>query len=145
MAFACATASWAFRVNDFAEIISKKLGMNEKALRRALWAYDKGDYYYNPKEKSVSRNDMDGRLKPMFVQFVLDQIWAVYGALVLEPDEERARRIVTALSLKVSERELKHSNREEALRFIMSRWLPLADALLAMMVEQVPSPMSCFL
>ena len=58
VAFACATANWAFRLDDFAAIISKKLGMNEKALRRALWPDDRGDYYYHPKEKSVSRNDL---------------------------------------------------------------------------------------
>ena len=75
VAFACATANWAFRIDDFAALISKKLGMKEKALQRALWPDDKGDYYFNPKEKTLSRNDLDGRLKPMFIQFVLDQIW----------------------------------------------------------------------
>jgi len=136
--FACATANWAFRLDDFAALISKKLGMNEKALRRALWADAKGDFFFNPKEKTVSRNDLDGRLKPMFIQFVLDQIWAVYTAVLLQPDEERARKIITALALAVSEREIKQTNREEALRSVMSRWLPLADALLAMIVEQMP-------
>jgi hypothetical protein len=44
-------------------------------VQRALWPDDRGDYYFNPKEKTLSRNDLDGRLKPMFIQFVLDQIW----------------------------------------------------------------------
>jgi hypothetical protein len=35
VAFASATSNWAFRLDDFACIISKKLGMNEKALRCA--------------------------------------------------------------------------------------------------------------
>jgi ribosome assembly protein 1 len=141
VAFASATSNWAFRLDDFARLISKKLGMNEKALRRALWPDDKGDYFFNAKEKKVTRDDLDGRLKPMFIQFVLDQIWAVYNAVLLQPDAERALKIVTALALTVSERELKNSNREEALRSVMARWLPLADALLEMTVEQLPSPL----
>jgi hypothetical protein len=180
---------------------------------------------------TLTRHDNQGRLKPMFIQFVLEQIWAVYNgiktikkhkcsfswcssrsgtvyivlfvcvcvcacvcvlhickcihtynayththtqhthahtqpsscsqrrstlkpfnfvfqqthekkhpAVLLQPDAERALKIVTALDLGVSERELKNTNREEALRCVMARWLPLADALLEMIVEQLPSP-----
>lgn len=49
----------------------------------------------------VSRKDENGRLKPMFVQFILDQVWAVHKAVLLEPDEEQARKIVNALKLQV--------------------------------------------
>ena len=142
VAFACATGGWAFRLEDFAELIAARLGMNASALKRALWPDDKGDYYFHAKEKKVSRDDMDGRLKPMFVQFVLEQIWSVYAAVMLQPDEQRALKIVGALKLSVTEREVKNSNREEALRCIMSRWLPLAQSLLGMVVEQMPSPVT---
>ena len=78
----------------------------------------------------------------MFVQFVLEQIWSVYAAVMLQPDEQRALKIVGALKLSVTEREVKNSNRDEALRCIMSRWLPLAQSLLGMVVEQMPSPVT---
>jgi len=140
VAFGCAAANWAFRVSDFALIISKRLGMNAGSLRKALWPEDGNDFYFNPKTKSVSRKDEGGKLKPMFVQFVLEQIWAVYHAFVSSPDEEKARKIVTALSLKMTEREIANKNREEALRSVMSRWLPLAKCILSMILEEMPSP-----
>jgi hypothetical protein len=43
---------------------------------------------------------------------------AVYAAVLLQPDEDKARKIVSVLALKVSERELTTPNREEAVRCI---------------------------
>jgi ribosome assembly protein 1 len=47
--FCSAVDSWAFAIPQFAALFSKKLGMNRKALEKALW----GDYYYNPTAKRV--------------------------------------------------------------------------------------------
>merc|ERR1712169_146691 len=45
--FASGLHGWAFRVEQFASLASKKLGMKESALNRVLW----GDYYYDPQSK----------------------------------------------------------------------------------------------
>jgi len=140
VAFASATFNWAFRIDDFAKMVAQRLGMKEEGLRKALWAEDGGDCYFNPKTKAVGRKSENGKLKPMFVQFILDQVWAVHKAVLLEPDQDQARKIVAALKLKVSEKELFNKNSEEALRAVMSRWLPLAACVLQMAVEELPSP-----
>jgi len=81
--FASAIDGWAFRISRFAQLYAKKLGMSEANLNRCLW----GDWYLDPKEKRVvNRKQMmtSGRkLKPLFVQFVLENIWAVYDGVVL--------------------------------------------------------------
>lgn len=71
------------RIQQFATIYSKKLGFKESALRKCLW----GDFYFDPKAKRViQQKHLKGRnLKPMFVQFVLDNIWAVYQNVIVEP------------------------------------------------------------
>lgn len=81
--FASAIDGWAFRIGKFAQLYAKKLGINEGNLRKALW----GDFYLDPKSKRVvSHRQLKGRrLKPLFVQFVLDNIWAVYENVVLNP------------------------------------------------------------
>ncbi len=81
--FASAIDGWAFRVGKFAQLYSRKLGMNERNLRRALW----GDFYLDPKSKRVvTHRQLRGRnLKPLFVQFVLENIWAVYDSVVMNP------------------------------------------------------------
>ena len=81
--FASAIDGWGFRVLKFAQLYAAKMGMKEANLRKVLW----GDYFLDPKTKKViSYKHLRGRaLKPLFVQFVLDNIWAVYDAVVVKP------------------------------------------------------------
>jgi translation elongation factor EF-G len=79
--FASAIDGWGFRVGKFAQLYAVKLQIKEANLRRVLW----GDFFLDPKTKKViSYKHLRGRiLKPLFVQFVLENIWAVYDAVVL--------------------------------------------------------------
>lgn len=74
--FASAIDGWAFTVKDFAAIHEKKLGVKREVLEKVLW----GDFYLDPKTKRLlKQKHLKGRnLKPMFVQFALDNIWAIY-------------------------------------------------------------------
>ena len=76
--FSSAIDGWAFTVRQFASLYEKKLGIKRTVMEKVLW----GDFYLDPKTKKVlAQKHLKGRaLKPMFVQLVLDQIWAVYQA-----------------------------------------------------------------
>lgn len=76
--FSSAIDGWAFTVRQFASLYERKLGIKRSVLEKVLW----GDYYLDPKTKRVlGYKHLKGRhLKPMFVQLVLDTIWAVYDA-----------------------------------------------------------------
>lgn len=76
--FSSAVDGWAFTVRQFASLYEKKLGMKRSAMEKVLW----GDFYLDPKTRKVlAQKHLKGRnLKPMFVQLVLEQIWAVYEA-----------------------------------------------------------------
>jgi ribosome assembly protein 1 len=76
--FSSAIDGWAFTVKQFAAIYEKKLNMKRSTLEKILW----GDFYLDPKTKRIlGSKHLKGRnLKPMFVQLVLDNIWAVYDA-----------------------------------------------------------------
>ena len=78
--FSSAVDGWAFTVSQFALLYEKKLGIKRSTLEKVLW----GDFYLDPKTKRVlNSKHLKGRsLKPMFVQLVLDNIWAVYEATV---------------------------------------------------------------
>lgn len=81
--FASAIDGWAFRISRFAQLYAVKLGMSEPNLNRCLW----GDWFLDPRSKRViNRKKMEAtgkKLKPLFVQFVLENIWAVYDAVVM--------------------------------------------------------------
>jgi ribosome assembly protein 1 len=76
--FSSAIDGWAFTVRQFASLYEKKLGIKRTVMEKVLW----GDFYLDPKTKKVlGQKHLKGRnLKPMFVQLVLDNIWAVYNA-----------------------------------------------------------------
>lgn len=76
--FSSAIDGWAFTVRQFAGLYEKKLKIKSASLEQVLW----GDFYLDPKTKRVlAQKHLKGRpLKPMFVQLVLEPIWAVYEA-----------------------------------------------------------------
>src|SRR5690554_148543 len=49
--FASVIDGWAFTTRQFASLYAERLGMKQEALQQVLW----GQYYFNPKKKSVSR------------------------------------------------------------------------------------------
>jgi len=83
--FASAIDGWGFRIGKFAQLYASKLGIREANFKRVLW----GDFYLDTKTKRViNHKQLKGRnLKPLFVQFVLENIWAVYDAIMMNPYE----------------------------------------------------------
>ncbi|KXX74191.1 Ribosome assembly protein 1 [Madurella mycetomatis] len=78
--FGSAIDGWAFTVRQFAGLYEKKLGIKRSILEKVLW----GNFYLDPKTRKVlGPKHLKGRpLKPIFVQLVLEQIWAVYQATI---------------------------------------------------------------
>lgn len=66
-------------IEDFAKLYAEKLGVNVKVLQKTLW----GDFYLHAKTKRVMKGAQEKAKKPLFVQFVLENIWAVYDAVVV--------------------------------------------------------------
>ena len=135
MVFASAADGWAFSIETFAELYSKKLNFNQTVLRKTLW----GDYYINMKEKKILRGASIKNKKPLFVQLVLDNIWAVYQT-ILEKDKEKLEKMIGMLGLKVAPRDLRSTDLKVQLQAVMSTWLPLAVSVLSMVCEKLPSP-----
>ena len=141
--FASAIDGWAFRIGDFARLFSKKFGISEEVLRRTLW----GDYFLHAKTKRIVRKRADevrSKAKPMFVQFILSNIHAVYDTILkTQHDHELAvqkrENFVKKLALKVPARDVKHRDANEALRAIMNAWLPAAECLMVSIIEKLPS------
>ena len=140
--FASAVDGWAFTVDDFARMHSARLGLSVPLLRRALW----GPWYYKAKAKQVvtgtaAADAAKGRC--MAVSMMLENVWAVYGALLVTPCEERAGKIFAALGMgdKLPARELAASREARSrLQTVMRAWLPLHHAVLSTVCRVLPSP-----
>jgi ribosome assembly protein 1 len=114
---------------------AKKLGVQRATLRKTLW----GDFYYHVKTKKIYKKPI-GKSPPMFVQFVLNNIWEVYNAVTPNRDLDKLGKIAKALGLQVSNREFNHDDTGTVIQSFMGRWLPISSAVLDVVVEQLPNP-----
>jgi ribosome assembly protein 1 len=142
--FSSAIDGWAFTPRQFAGLYEKKLGIKRNVLEKVLW----GDFYLDPKTKRVlGPKHLKGRhLKPMFVQLVLEQIWAVYEATTGGPnkkgDQALMEKITKSLNINIPAHVLRSKDPKALLSAVFGAWLPLSTALLVSVIEQLPSPPS---
>lgn len=139
--FASAIDGWAFSINTFANIYLKRLGFSHLVLSKTLW----GDFYLDMKNKKIipgsKLKPSQSSLKSLFVSLILEQIWNIYEACIVEHDDEKIEKIVTKLNAKLSQRDLRSKNYKNLLNTIMSQWIPLSHSLLGAVIEYLPDPM----
>ena len=140
--FSSAIDGWAFTVKQFASLYEKKLGIKRSVLEKVLW----GDFYLEPKTKRVlGSKHLKGRaLKPMFVQLVLENIWAVYeatsGGNKGKGDPAMVEKITKSLNLTVPHHILRSRDPRAIMTTVFSAWLPLSTAILVSTIEHLPAP-----
>ncbi|PTU25635.1 hypothetical protein P175DRAFT_0498731 [Aspergillus ochraceoroseus IBT 24754] len=140
--FCSAVDGWAFTVRQFAAIYERKLGIKRSILEKVLW----GDFYLDPKTKRVlGQKHLKGRaLKPMFVQLVLDSIWAAYEATTGggkgKGDPALLEKITNSLAITIPPYILRSRDPRNIMTTLFSMWLPLSTALLVSVIEYLPSP-----
>ena len=140
--FCSAIDGWAFTVRQFASLYERKLGIKRSLLEKVLW----GNFYFDPKTKKVlGPKHLKGRpLKPIFVQLVLEQIWAVYQATAGgdsgKGDAPLLEKITKSLNLTIPPHVLRSRDPRLLLTTVFSSWLPLSTAVLVSVIESLPSP-----
>lgn len=140
--FSSAIDGWAFTVRQFAVLYEKKLGIKSRMLEKVLW----GNFYLDPKTKKVlGAKHLKGRnLKPMFVQLVLEPIWAVYNATMGgdhgRGDPDALDKITKSLGITISPHIRRSRDPRLLLTTVFAAWLPLSTALLVSVIESLPSP-----
>ncbi|KAF7865335.1 hypothetical protein EAF04_006312 [Stromatinia cepivora] len=140
--FSSAIDGWAFTVRQFASLYEKKLGIKRTAMEKVLW----GDFYLDPKTKKVlGPKHLKGRnLKPLFVQLVLEQVWAVYAATTGgdkgKGDPVMTEKITKSLNITLPPHVTRSRDPRAILTTLFSAWLPLSTALLVSVIESLPAP-----
>ncbi|ODM15680.1 hypothetical protein SI65_08914 [Aspergillus cristatus] len=140
--FCSAVDGWAFTIRQFAAIYERKIGIKRSVLEKVLW----GDYYLDPKTKRVlGQKHLKGRaLKPMFVQLVLDSIWAAYEATTGggkgKGDPALLEKITKSLNITIPPYIMRSRDPRNIMTTLFSSWLPLSTAVLVSVIEYLPSP-----
>lgn len=78
--------------------------------------------------------------KPLFVQVIFDNLWNVYETIVLRNDKEKVPVICEKLGIKLTTRDLRHTDSRIQLQALMTQWLPLSNTVLDMVCTKLPSP-----
>ncbi|XP_011500123.1 PREDICTED: elongation factor Tu GTP-binding domain-containing protein 1 [Ceratosolen solmsi marchali] len=134
--FASAIDGWGFAIKDFAKIFSDKLGFSEKVLSKTLW----GDYYLNTKSKRIMKGAQEKAKKPLCVQLILENLWTLYDTVIVRRDKEKIVSMVEKLNIKLTTRDLRHTDPKAQLHAICMQWLPLSESCLNIICEKIPAP-----
>ncbi|XP_052742629.1 elongation factor-like GTPase 1 isoform X1 [Bicyclus anynana] len=134
--FASAIDGWGFTIHTFAKLFSDKLGVKEELLRKVLW----GDFYLNSKSKRFMKGAQEKAKKPLFVQVIFDNLWNIYETIILRNDKEKVPVICEKLGIKLTTRDLRHTDTRIQLQSLMMQWLPLSNTVLDMVCCKLPSP-----
>ncbi|WPT16578.1 Elongation factor-like GTPase 1 [Picochlorum sp. SENEW3] len=138
VAFGSAFDGWAFNVQQFAKIYSKKLQCKAEPLHKALW----GNYSFSAKSKRIVPIKPGSGGTPLFVSWILEPIFKAYGACMAHADHKGIlQQLADKLNIDEKSKQLtQHADARVALRGFMRSWLPLSDAILTMGVQFLPNP-----
>eukprot|EP01130_Rhizamoeba_saxonica_P017559 TRINITY_DN8540_c0_g1_i1.p1 TRINITY_DN8540_c0_g1~~TRINITY_DN8540_c0_g1_i1.p1 ORF type:complete len:816 (-),score=159.99 TRINITY_DN8540_c0_g1_i1:52-2499(-) len=137
VSFGSGLQGWAFTLNKFADIYSRKFGVSKDRLVEKLW----GDHFYNPHTKkwTTSQTTKNGKvLKRAFCQFVLQPIHDIFYN-VMEGNSLVYHKMLKSLGIKLTSEEDSLIGKN-LLKVIMKKFLPASEALLDMIVLHLPSP-----
>jgi len=139
VAFASGLHGWAFTLRQFADRYGKKFGVDKNKMMTKLW----GENYFNPKTKKWSSKETDSegnKLERAFNMFVLDPIYRIFDCIMNFKKEETAKLLEKLeIVLTPDERDLEG---KALLKIVMRKFLPAGDALLEMVVINLPSPVT---
>lgn len=136
VAFCSAVDGWAFTIQDFSKMYSSRLEIAEEDLTKVLW----GDYFYNSKKKVATAGAQEKAKKPMFVQFILENIWNLYDLIAVRKDKEKLPSIAEKLGVKLSPRDLRIGDPKVQLKTLFEQWLPIDTTILDMVTTHIPQP-----
>jgi len=136
VAFGSGLHGWGFTLRQFATRYGKKFGVDKEKMMSKLW----GDNYFNPAtRKWTTKGDVDGKhLERAFNMFVLDPIFKIFDA-VMNFKKDAIGPMLEKLDIKLAQDE-RDLEGKALLKVVMRKFLPAGEALLEMIVINLPSP-----
>ena len=137
VAFGSGLHGWAFTLRQFATRYSKKFGVDTEKMMGKLW----GDNFFNPTTRKWSTKGADTDGKPLeraFNMFVLDPIFKIFDA-VMNFKKDAIGPMLEKLDIKLLQEE-RDLEGKDLLKVVMRKFVPASEALLEMIVINLPSP-----
>merc|ERR1719482_600206 len=138
VAFGSGLHQWAFSIDTFAKIYSKKFGIEPAKMMKRLW----GENFFSTaggKKVWVTNQNYEGQtLRRAFCQFIMDPICELCQAIMRE-DTPKVQKMLKGVGV-----ELKGDDKnlvgKAQLKRVMQTWIPASETLMSMFVAKLPSP-----
>jgi len=138
VAFGSGLQSWAFTLNHFAQLYAAKFKTDASKLIKKMW----GNNFFDAKAGKWSKKEgTDAAGKPLvrgFCKFVLEPIFKMFK-LIMDGNKEKYTKLINMVGVKLTSDE-KDLVGKPLVKTVMRKWLPASDALLEMIVLELPSP-----
>jgi len=137
VAFSAGLQGWAFTLNRFGRMYAKKFGVDKIKMAQRLW----GDSFFDPDTKKWSNKGATASGKSVsraFCKFILEPIDQIFKAC-MNQDLEKLDKYLKVIEITLSTEERTYQQKR-LLKCVMQKWLPADEALLEMMVLNLPSP-----
>jgi elongation factor 2 len=137
VAFSAGLQGWAFTLNKFGRMYAKKFGVDKAKMASRLW----GDNFFDPESKHWITKNTSETGKPLsraFCKFILEPIEQIFKAC-MNQDAEKLDKYLKIIDVTLNSEE-KQYTQKKLLKCVMQKWLPADEALLEMMVLNLPSP-----
>merc|ERR1712054_18945 len=138
VAFGSGLQSWAFTLNHFALLYAAKFKTDASKLVKKMW----GNNFFDAKAGKWSKKEgTDANGKPLvrgFCKFVLEPIFKMFK-LIMDGKKEKYTKLINMVGVQLTNDE-KDLVQKPLVKTVMRKWLPASDALLEMIVLQLPSP-----
>ncbi|KAF8312439.1 P-loop containing nucleoside triphosphate hydrolase protein [Clavulina sp. PMI_390] len=137
VAFASGLHGWAFTLRQFTDLYAERFGVDKTKMMDKLW----GDNYFNSATKkwtTKGKTDDGEDLERGFSMFVLDPLYKLFNA-IMTSKQDKALVMLDKLGVGLSAEE-KALKDEALLDIAMRKFLPADEALLKMIVIDLPSP-----
>jgi elongation factor 2 len=137
VAFGSGLHGWAFTLSKFAGMYAKKFGAKKERLMEKMW----GENYFDAGTKKWVKSDKaaDGKkLQRAWCQFVFKPIQQLFSS-IMNDQKQKYQQMIEQLNIKLTVEE-KDQIGKPLLKTVMRKFLPAGDALLEMIVLNLPSP-----
>jgi len=137
VSFGSGKQGWAFTLTVFARIFAEKMQKEASSLMTRLW----GENFFDAEAKKFVDRPVSTSGKPLVryaVTMIFDPLVKVYNTIGMD-DFATLETMLPKIGVKLTAHE-KERRGGELLKTVMRKWLPAADALTRMVIENLPSP-----
>jgi len=141
--FGSAYHGWGFSLKTFALMYAKKGTNDPENIKKAFNKYNKKLWGYHYLDPETNKWNTSGVGPRGFVKLILEPIYKFHNLIVKPSDDGKNQSLKMAESLGIPlTSEDKDLDGRQLVKVIMRRWIPVGNALLDVIINHLPSPIS---